>query len=104
MKKHLNIKITGKVQGVWFRDSTKAVANQLGITGFVRNEPDGSVYAEAEGTSLKLNNFVEWCREGPDRAEVSDVQVTENDHLRSEERRVGKECVSTCNSRWSPSH
>src|SRR3546814_5949742 len=77
----LNIKITGKVKGVLFRDSTKAVANQLGITGFVRNEPDGSVYAEAEGTSLKLNNFVEWCREGPDRAEVSDVQVTENDHL-----------------------
>lgn len=81
MKKHLNIRITGKVQGVWFRDSTKAVANQLGITGFVRNEPDGSVYAEAEGVPLKLDQFLEWCHEGPERAGVENVEVQESEAL-----------------------
>ncbi|QEC51034.1 acylphosphatase [Anseongella ginsenosidimutans] len=81
MKKHLNIRITGKVQGVWFRDSTKAVANQLGITGFVRNEPDGSVYAEAEGIPLNLDQFLEWCHEGPERASVENVEVQESEVL-----------------------
>jgi acylphosphatase len=47
--KHINIKITGKVQGVFFRASTKAVADQIGVKGFVKNEKDGSVYVEAEG-------------------------------------------------------
>lgn len=78
MKKHLNIRITGKVQGVWFRDSAKAVADQLGITGFVRNEPDGAVYAEAEGTPLQLDQFLEWCREGSERAEVAQVEAAES--------------------------
>lgn len=77
MKKHLDIRITGKVQGVWFRDSTKAVANQLGIYGFVRNEPDGSVYAEAEGEPVKLEAFLEWCYEGPELARVENVEVHE---------------------------
>lgn len=81
MKKHLKIRVTGKVQGVWFRDSTKAVANQLGITGFVRNEPDGSVYIEAEGNPLEMRQFVEWCHEGPDRAKVEGVETVEQDRL-----------------------
>jgi acylphosphatase len=49
MKKHFNIRISGRVQGVFFRASTKAKAEELGISGFVQNEPDGSVYIEAEG-------------------------------------------------------
>lgn len=77
MKKHLNIQIGGKVQGVWFRGSAKAVAEQLGITGFVRNEPDGSVYAEAEGDPVKLDQFLQWCRQGPERARVEKVESHE---------------------------
>src|SRR3546814_2174391 len=53
MKKHLNIKITGKVQGDWFLDSNKAEANQLGISGFVQHEDDGPVYAEQKGLVRK---------------------------------------------------
>lgn len=71
MKKvHLNIKITGKVQGVTFRETTKYVADQSGIKGFIRNEPDGSVYLEAEGEQWELDSFLEWCNDGPDRAKV----------------------------------
>lgn len=76
MKKiHLNIKITGKVQGVTFRETTKYVADQSGIKGFVRNEPDGSVYIEAEGEQWELDSFLEWCNDGPDRAKVEDAEI-----------------------------
>lgn len=81
MINHLNIKITGKVQGVWFRDSTKATADRLGVTGFVQNQPDGSVYAEAEGSPEKLESFLEWCRQGPPRAVVEQVETEETGQL-----------------------
>ncbi|MES2828187.1 MAG: acylphosphatase [Bacteroidota bacterium] len=77
MKKHINIKITGKVQGVTFRETTKYVADQSGVKGLIKNESDGSVYAEAEGEQWELDAFVEWCNEGPDRAKVESVEVTE---------------------------
>lgn len=77
MKKHLNIRVTGKVQGVHFRDSTKAVADQLGITGHVCNKNDGSVYIEAEGDPFFLEQFIEWCYKGPDRAQVEQVETKE---------------------------
>jgi acylphosphatase len=73
--RHLDIKITGKVQGVFFRASTKAVADQLGVKGIVKNLPDGSVYAEAEGDDFALESFVEWCHEGPERAKVDVVDA-----------------------------
>ncbi|ACU06034.1 MULTISPECIES: acylphosphatase [Pedobacter] len=84
MKKiHLNIKITGKVQGVTFRETTKYVADQSGIKGFVRNEPDGSVYIEAEGEQWELDSFLEWCNDGPDRAKVENcaVEMAEPKHF-----------------------
>jgi len=74
--KHIDIKITGKVQGVSFRATTKAVADQMGIRGMVRNEKDGSLYLEAEGDDTLLEVFVEWCNEGPDRAKIENVAVT----------------------------
>ncbi|WP_431293764.1 acylphosphatase [Pedobacter sp. P26] len=55
--KHLNIKVTGKVQGVGFRETTKIIANQMMVNGFVRNEKDGSVYIEAEGEEIFWKNF-----------------------------------------------
>ena len=63
---HLIIK--GKVQGVFYRQSTLETANQLGINGFVQNEPDGNVYMEVEGEEAQLNKLIEWCRTGPSRA------------------------------------
>ncbi len=77
--KHYNIYITGKVQGVFFRDSTKAVADQLRVRGFVMNKPDGSVYIEAECDDLTKDSFLEWCAEGPNRAEVENVRVEEGE-------------------------
>lgn len=76
-KIHIAIKITGKVQGVGFRETTKYVADQSGIKGFVRNELDGTVYLEAEGERWELDAFVEWCNEGPDRAIIETCTVTE---------------------------
>jgi acylphosphatase len=75
--KHVTIFVSGRVQGVFYRASAREMALQLGIRGFVRNEPDGSVYLEAEGEEAALNQFVAWCRKGPVRAIVSNVQVIE---------------------------
>jgi acylphosphatase len=70
---HLNINVSGKVQGVFFRVSAKTEAEKLGITGFARNEPDGSVYIEAEGEEKALEKYVNWCKKGPEFAEVEEV-------------------------------
>ena len=77
--KHLNITVKGKVQGVHFRASTKAVADQLGVKGYVMNQPDGSVYIEAEGDDFELDTFLDFCKEGPEGAEVTDVEIQELD-------------------------
>jgi acylphosphatase len=74
--KHIDIKVTGKVQGVSFRAVTKMVADQMGVRGMIRNESDGSVYIEAEGDDVLLEVFLEWCHDGPDRAIIEQVTVT----------------------------
>ena len=66
------------MQGVYFRDSTKKEAKKSDICGFVRNEKDGSVYIEAEGEMIKLEKFVEWCKEGPSAAHVLKIEVEES--------------------------
>jgi acylphosphatase len=75
--KHYNITITGRVQGVFFRKYTAEKASALGIAGFVRNEPDGSVYCEAEAEKEVLDRFVAWCRLGSPMSEVTGVMVEE---------------------------
>ena len=77
MIKHYKIKITGRVQGVWYRGSAQKKAKALGIKGFVKNEPDGSVYAEAEGEEVILKEFIDWCNEGPELASVKNVEINE---------------------------
>ena len=67
----------GQVQGVYYRALAKEKASELGLNGFVRNEPDGSVYLEAEGPSDALEKFVAWCKQGPQRAMVKEVIVKE---------------------------
>jgi acylphosphatase len=76
---HKNIRISGWVQGVGFRYTARSVANLYGITGFVRNLPDGDVYIEAEGNSSQLEGFLTWCREGPPRAIIRSVDITEEE-------------------------
>lgn len=77
--KHLKIKVKGKVQGVSYRATTKAVADQLGVKGFITNETDGSVYIEVEGNVVMIESFVEWCHDGPDRAQVEHVESNEGE-------------------------
>lgn len=81
MLKHLNIKIYGRVQMVLFRDSAKRKAEKLGLKGFVKNEPDGAVYIEAEGNEEKLKEFLEWCKKGPILAKVEKVDSDFSDKL-----------------------
>lgn len=74
MVNHLNIKINGLVQGIFYRATAKEEAEQLGINGFARNEPDGSVYIEVEGEEEDLNKFLDWCHKGPPLAKVEKVE------------------------------
>ena len=75
--KHLQITVFGKVQGVYFRASTKAVADLLGIKGMVMNQADGSVYIEAEGDDFSMSEFLDFCNKGPENAVVEKVQTNE---------------------------
>ena len=71
--KHLDITVTGKVQGVFFRASTRDKARALGIKGWVCNRSDGSVFLEAEGSEEQLEDLISWLQEGPERARVQEV-------------------------------
>jgi len=75
--KTLKIIVSGRVQGVFYRASTKAVADQIGIKGIIKNLPDGTVYVEAEGNESLMEDFVDWCKYGPDDARVDDISIEE---------------------------
>ena len=72
------LRIYGKVQGVFFRKYAQMTAQSLGLGGFVRNEPDGSVYAEVEGPPEAVENFVRWAHRGSPAAKVEHVEVEKN--------------------------
>lgn len=65
------------MQGVFYRASTADKAKELGVKGFVQNEPAGSVYIEVEGEESQVKEMIEWARKGPPRANVTSVDVTE---------------------------
>lgn len=67
--------IAGIVQGVFFRASAAEAARKHGVCGWVKNTPDGTVEAIAEGEESAVNNFIGWCRIGPPRARVDSVDV-----------------------------
>ena len=71
------IKISGKVQGVYFRASAKQKAINLGVKGFVRNESDGSVLLEVEGDQDAVNSMMNWCKKGPGLARVTNYEISE---------------------------
>lgn len=70
----LEIVVRGRVQGVWFRASTRDQARHLGLRGWVRNLPDGSVEAVFEGEENALRKMLAWCRVGPTGAQVVRVE------------------------------
>jgi acylphosphatase len=72
-KVRVRVRIKGFVQGVFFRASTRDVARRLGLTGWVRNLPDGSVEAVFEGDKERVREAVIWCHKGPHGASVTDV-------------------------------
>ena len=74
---HKRIIIQGEVQGVFFRASTKEKADRLSLSGEVRNLPDGSVEVLVAGNADAVNRLLEWCHEGPPRAAVTSVSVTD---------------------------
>ena len=84
--RRVRIVVSGRVQGVWFRESTRQRAIELGVTGWVRNLQDGRVEAVFEGGSKAVEAAIEFVREGPQLAEVRELQL---DELTSAERLDG---------------
>ncbi len=74
---HVNVRVRGVVQGVCFRAYAAEQARLHGVRGFVRNDPDGSVYIEAEAEPDALRTFVDWCRRGPPSAAVDDIDLSD---------------------------
>jgi acylphosphatase len=75
--KHILVK--GKVQGVFFRKETRLAAEKFGITGWVRNTGDGNVEIFAQSNEDAIKQFIDWCRQGPPKADVKDVEVRNAD-------------------------
>ena len=67
----------GRVQNVWFRDTARREAEQLGLAGSARNRDDGAVEMEIEGEPTAVERFIGWAHDGPPRARVDDVEVTD---------------------------
>lgn len=72
----MRVVVTGRVQGVFYRASCAAAARRLGLGGWVRNLPDGRVEAAFEGPVRDVDSMLEWCRRGPEMAQVDAVEVT----------------------------
>jgi acylphosphatase len=71
----VHVRIRGWVQGVGFRFEARARAESLGVSGWIRNAPDGTVEAVFEGEEERVRSMVDWCRRGPSSARVDDVEA-----------------------------
>lgn len=69
--------VSGRVQGVYYRATAREVADQLGLAGWVRNRDDGAVVVRAEGQPDAVDRFIEWSRQGPPAAKVVEVEISE---------------------------
>ena len=74
---HYKIKVSGRVQGVWFRKYTREAAESFGVMGFVKNASDGSVYLEAEGSMQEMQQLLDWLRGGSPLSRVDEVSFSE---------------------------
>jgi acylphosphatase len=72
----VNLLIKGKVQGVYYRNAAKEEADKLGVTGWIKYISEGRVEAMATGNKEQLQQFIQWCRRGPEKAIVKDVIIT----------------------------
>jgi acylphosphatase len=70
-----HIIVHGRVQGVWFRAGTKEQAEELGLLGWVKNRPEGTVEIHAEGEKPQLEEFIAWCRKGTPAADVTSLEI-----------------------------
>ncbi len=77
--RRVRLEIYGRVQGVFYRASTREKADELGVNGWVRNRADGSVEALAEGDADAVAGLIDWAHEGPSRAQVERVEVTDEE-------------------------
>ncbi len=75
MKITRRLRISGRVQGVFFRESMRLRAEQLKVTGWVRNCADGTVEAIAQGDAFEVGRLIEWAQRGPDAAKVENVDI-----------------------------
>ena len=75
----VHILVKGKVQGVFYRASAREVAENLKLTGWVKNTEQGNVEIVATGTKDEIKQFVDWCRQGPPKAVVTDIVVSVKD-------------------------
>lgn len=74
-RERAHVRVTGRVQGVFFRDSARRQAERLGLSGWVRNSPDGAVEAVFEGPSERVREMARWCEQGPPDAAVENADV-----------------------------
>jgi acylphosphatase len=75
MKTQVHVVISGHVQGVWYRAGTRQKAEELGLTGWVKNTANGNVEAVFEGDESAVHEMIAWCRIGPPLAKVTDVKI-----------------------------
>jgi len=80
MKRRTHLFISGRVQGVFYRANTRDQARRLGLTGWVRNLPDGRVEAVVEGEEEKIKELIDWCHQGPPGAQVRGVELRWEDY------------------------
>lgn len=81
----VHVMVEGRVQGVFFRSSVEDRAGELGVTGWVRNVPDGWVEAEFQGEQSAVDQLLDFCRDGPSRADVENVTVDTVDPVEGEQ-------------------
>jgi len=71
----IHLLVKGNVQGVFYRATAKKVADKLKLTGWIKNTKEGDVEITATGSEEQLNEFIKWCKKGPDKAEVEVVII-----------------------------
>jgi len=79
VQKRIHIFVTGRVQGVFFRQSTRVMAIRNNVNGWVRNIDDGRVEIVAEGETQNIDNLVTWCKTGPANSRVDEFELSEED-------------------------
>ena len=79
-QKRVHIFVTGRVQGVFFRQATKVIAIKNNVTGWVRNLDDGRVEILIEGENKSVDSVIEWCNYGPANSRVDSIEVTNEDY------------------------